>query len=97
MCTVRVSLSRRPGRYWNCLLRWSFDQIIDTSSDNIRPLVTDGSGEEALLWMQGSYSSYTDFNTKVVGLVEPISVPEPTSLGLLGIASLASLARRHRR
>ena len=73
---------------------WSWNQITDTSSDNIRPIVTNGSGEEALLWMQGSYTAYTSFNTKVVGLLEP--VPEPASLGVLGISSLGLLFRRRR-
>ena len=56
---------------------WGFTQLTDTSSDNIRPLIEAGSGEEALLWMQGTYTAYTNFSTSVVGLVQP--VPEPTA------------------
>jgi fibronectin-binding autotransporter adhesin len=51
---------------------WTWNQITDTSSDNIRPEVVAGSGKEALVWMQGSYTSYTSFNTSMVGLVETI-------------------------
>jgi autotransporter-associated beta strand protein len=49
---------------------WSWTQLTDTASDNIRPIVTAGDGEEALTWMQGTYTSYTDFNTSVVGLIQ---------------------------
>ena len=49
---------------------WGFTQLTDTASDNIRPLIEAGSGEEALIWMRGTYSAYTNFNTSVVGLVQ---------------------------
>jgi len=62
----------------------------------MRPLVADPCGKEALLWMQGLIAAYTDFDTSVVGLIRPISVPEPTSLGLSRFASLASPVRRRR-
>jgi hypothetical protein len=75
---------------------WTWDQLTDTSSDNIRPVITEGDGEEALLWMQGSYTTYQSFNTNIVGLVEPINAPEPTALGVLGFVSLGSLMRRRR-
>ena len=52
---------------------WSWTQITDTSSDNIRPEVTAGSGKEALVWMQGSYTSYTSYSTSMVGLVEALA------------------------
>jgi hypothetical protein len=51
---------------------WNFSQLTDTSSDNIRPQLVAGSGEAALIWMQGTYTSYTSFNTHVVGLVTPL-------------------------
>ncbi len=52
---------------------WSFTQLTNTSSDNVRPIVETGSGEESLLWMQGTYTAYTNYNTSVVGLVQTIS------------------------
>ena len=52
---------------------WGFTQLTDTSSDNVRPIVEAGSGEEALLWMQGSYTAYTNYNTQVVGLTESVT------------------------
>lgn len=73
---------------------WSWTQLTDTSSDNIRPIVADGSGEEALLWMQGSYTAYTNFDTNVVGLIESVTVPEPASMALLAVAGAGLLARR---
>ena len=60
---------------------WTWDQLTDTSSDNIRPVITDGNGEEALLWMQGTYTAYTSFDTNIVGLVQPL--PEPATLGAM--------------
>ena len=38
---------------------WTFTQLTNTSSDNVRPIIASGGGQEALLWMQGAYSSYT--------------------------------------
>ncbi len=51
---------------------WSWTQLTDTLSDNIRPEVVSGGGKEALVWMQGSYTTYTSFNTSMVGFVETI-------------------------
>ncbi len=69
---------------------WTFDQITDTSSDNIRPIVADGSGQEALVWMQGSYTSYTDYSTSVVGLLE--TIPTGSGLGTITKADTPTLA-----
>lgn len=41
----------------------------DATTDHIRPFVTRGDGPRALLWLRGRYTSYTDFDTDVVGLV----------------------------
>ena len=73
---------------------WSWNQLTDTASDNIRPLITANGNEEALVWMQGSYTAYTNFNTSVVGLVQTITTPEPASLSLAGISIAALLLRR---
>ncbi len=51
---------------------WNWSQLTNTSSDNVRPEVVAGSGKEALVWMQGSYTSYTNFNTSMVGFVETV-------------------------
>ena len=61
---------------------WDWTQLTNTASDNIRPLIEAGSGKEALIWMQGTYTAYTNYNTSVVGMVQ--TVPEPSTLALLG-------------
>ena len=54
---------------------WSFTQLTNTSSENIRPIIASGGGQEVLLWMRGTYTSYTNYNTNVVALVPTVSVP----------------------
>lgn len=49
---------------------WTWTQLTNTSTDNVRPIIAAGSGKEALLWMQGTYTTYTNYNTNVVGLVQ---------------------------
>ena len=42
-----------------------------SATDNIRPYVPRGSSPgRALLWLSGSYDSYSDFYTKVIGRFE---------------------------
>lgn len=42
----------------------------DSSADNLRPIVPDGSGDHAvLLWLRGTYRAYTDYNLAVVGII----------------------------
>ena len=51
---------------------WSFTQLTNTPSDNLRPVIAASpDGNEGLTWMRGSYTAYTNFNTAVVGLVIP--------------------------
>jgi hypothetical protein len=49
---------------------WSFTQLTNTSSDNVRPIIAEGSRKEALLWMQGTHTTYTNYNTNIIGLVQ---------------------------
>ena len=51
---------------------WYFSQLTNTASENIRPVVAASGGTEALVWMQGSYTTYNNYNTSMVGL---ISIP----------------------
>lgn len=50
---------------------WSWTPITtDSSADNLRPIVPAGSGESAvLLWLRGTYRTYTDYNLAVVGII----------------------------
>ncbi|MAT72547.1 MAG: hypothetical protein CMJ58_23860 [Planctomycetaceae bacterium] len=52
---------------------WSWTAITsDSPVDNLRPIVPAWSGDEtALLWLRGRYRSYTDWDTQVVGLLNP--------------------------
>lgn len=44
---------------------------VDSASDNLRPIVPENHGyDRALLWFNGSYNSYTNFSTRVLGLLE---------------------------
>jgi hypothetical protein len=68
---------------------WSITQLTNTSSENLRPIIAAGNGMEALLWMQGTYTSYTNYNTKIVGLLQA-TTPAITSgtyaAGVIGSA-----------
>ncbi len=53
------------------------------SSDNLRPIVPVWSGgRTALLWMQGTYSSYTSFNLAIVGTLQGVAVERTESAAL---------------
>jgi hypothetical protein len=55
---------------------WSWSPVTwDSTVDNIRPIAPRGAGDSTiLLWLRGAYHSYTNYNTKIVGLtkIEPI-------------------------
>jgi hypothetical protein len=43
----------------------------DSARDNLRPIVPEGHGyDRALLWFHGTYASYTNFDTRVLALLE---------------------------
>jgi hypothetical protein len=54
---------------------WSWTSITtDSSADNLRPMVPDGSGDNTvLLWLRGTYRAYTDYNLAVVGIIATTS------------------------
>jgi hypothetical protein len=42
-----------------------------SASDNLRPIVPENHGlSKHVLWMQGTYTSYTNYNTKVMGIFD---------------------------
>lgn len=51
---------------------WSWIVLTpDAAEDNIRPFVPRGAGEGSpVLWLRGRYTTYTDFATDIVGLLE---------------------------
>ena len=49
---------------------WKWKPITKNSSeDNIRPIVLDYKGKELVIWLQGRYTTYRDYDLKVMGLV----------------------------
>ena len=52
-------------------MNWIWLPITENSTeDNIRPIVPDWDDKNtAVIWLQGTYESYTDFNLKVVGMI----------------------------
>jgi hypothetical protein len=71
---------------------WDWQAITENSTvDNVRPIVPEWDDENtALLWMRGNYSTYTDFDTDIVGIL----IPEPSSLCILGLGGLMLSQRR---
>ena len=54
---------------------WDVTQVTsDSTTDNIRPMVPVGSDVPILLWMEGKYTTYQNFNTRVRCLVKTISL-----------------------
>lgn len=49
----------------------------NSSVDNIRPIIPDwDSNRRVVLWMRGTYRSYTDWNTQIVGLIQERANPD---------------------
>jgi hypothetical protein len=51
---------------------WEWKAVTQNSPvDNIRPLARVlGSGRVAVVWMRGRYTTFTQFDTSIVGMVE---------------------------
>ncbi len=66
-------------------LSFSWEPVTENSAaDNLRPIVPQGHGmHRHALWFQGTYSTYTQFNTRVMGLFD-------TRAGVPGYAEWAS-------
>lgn len=69
---------------------WTWEYITKNSTvDNLRPIIPIGGPGTILLWMRGTYSTYTSYNTQVVGMFDPepilpyepeiVKHPEPVS------------------
>lgn len=51
---------------------WSWEWITRNSTvDNIRPIVPQWDGRTVLLWLRGTYWSYTNYDMDVVGMFDP--------------------------
>jgi hypothetical protein len=51
------------GRSW----RWT-PVTSDSTVDNLRPVVAAGGGRKVLLWLRGTYRTYTDYDLDVMAL-----------------------------
>ena len=51
---------------------WTWQQLtFDTEVDNLRPIVPRNHGRKVcVIWFQGQYLTYKDYNTKVVGIID---------------------------
>jgi hypothetical protein len=51
---------------------WKWRQLThDTDVDNIRPIVPRDHGcRKCVIWLQGRYATYTDYTTKIVGIIK---------------------------
>ena len=58
---------------------WRFEPVTrDSASDNLRPIVPRTKrSEEVLLWLRGTYRSYTDYSLEAVGLLPAASAARP--------------------
>jgi hypothetical protein len=56
---------------------WTWEYITKNSTlDNIRPIVPIWDNPQTiLLWMRGSYSTYTSYNMQIVGMFDPEPIP----------------------
>ncbi|MBX2850646.1 MAG: BNR repeat-containing protein [Phycisphaeraceae bacterium] len=73
---------------------WDWSAITENSTvDNVRPIVPDwDEANTALLWMRGNYTTFTNYDTDIVGVV----IPEPSTLGLVCIGGMLLCQRRGR-
>ena len=54
---------------------WRFEPVTrDSALDNLRPIVPRTTRpNEVLLWLRGSYRSYTDYSLEAVGLLPAVA------------------------
>lgn len=83
---------------------WQWDYITKNSTeDNIRPIVPEWDGRTVLLWLRGTYWSYTNYDMDVVGMFDPEPIvsnepliteqPQSVSVRLGGTAQLTIQAQ----
>jgi hypothetical protein len=108
--TVFVSTNYRPDTdaalaHWEIFkgvtsdggATWAWSQITSNSTmDNVRPEVAMiDSTQYALVWMRGTYTAYNNFNTAAVTVI--MTVPEPSTLGMMGVGAGGIIAFACRR
>src|SRR5262245_22637630 len=73
---------------------WTWSAVTSNSSfDNLRPqLAVVDATHVAMIWMRGTYSSYTSFNTSVAGLITiPLTLGDVTRDGRADVADVAAV------
>jgi hypothetical protein len=68
----RCVISEHGEVEWLCLTS-------DLQGDGIRPKVVGTSERKVLLWMQGQYTSYQDYQTRLLCLADGYAVPDRTT------------------
>ncbi len=58
---------------------WEITSITaDSTVDNLRPVHVSGHGRSALVWLRGTYTTYSDYDLDVVGVADQRAATEPT-------------------
>jgi BNR repeat-containing family member len=83
------------GSSSNGAASWTWRPITyESSVDNIRPIVPIGlDGPAIVLWMRGNYRSFTNYDTRIVGLVEIVPLEPIAAARKTGRQSAAPPAR----
>lgn len=60
------------GQTGNSGTSWNWTAVTEDSTvDNLRPILTErDGGAQALMWMRGTYTTYTQYDLSIVGLVD---------------------------
>lgn len=77
---------------------WTWEPITwDSTLDNIRPVIPRSTlpNQRVVTWLRGSYTTYTNYDLNVVGIVQ--AVPEPSMLTVLALPLAGLSGRRTRR
>lgn len=72
-------------------LTFTWTQVtVDSAMDNLRPIVPPGHGrQECLVWFYGTYTSYTNFSTKVIARIGESALSYASWAGGFGLTEVS--------